>query len=512
MQQDNKFNKVVILDTVIFYPEHEIILKELVESPKIERVPLQFNQDNREWELPEGYHLPEDANIIIWPSSLPESFDGISLAIHEKLKTGVCWVEEGLREDIAAQNLYNRVKDADCIITCWTAIPDLVLERISPRAIITWTHEYEHRLNVKMANEKGIYTGCVEDYGTDSVAELEFNMILELIERNKKTKQKAETDEDVAIGALINLFAYYRKAFINEKNTRRGKFSHQFHKLGRSLNHYGDMSGKFLDDIIPPKSIEGKNIGILSTSYKFDYITNILRDGFKANVAILKDANSNVANFYKLVALNEFVIFDSSSLDAATINKIKEIKKEKCIDIQELSHYDENLKNKTLGVIGLGRIGGRVAEIAKSFGMKIMYVGNKKEGVNHAHAKLDELLRESDIVSLNVKAHRVPNMLSQEKFGLMKKGSYFINTSDGNALNQEELTRKMLSNELFVGLDVYQGLPTTKTLCLDENINGKIQKQLINHVLTYRAGWATQESIKVKTYKLLGHMIEVLSK
>ncbi|MFA5993976.1 MAG: NAD(P)-dependent oxidoreductase [Parcubacteria group bacterium] len=508
----NKFKKVVILDTVIFYPEHEILLKELVDNPKIERVPLQFNQDNREWELPKDYALPEDANIIIWPSSLPESFNGISPAVHEKLKTGNCWTEAGLRDDINAQNLYNRIKDADCIITCWTGIPDLILKRINPRAIITWTHEYEHRLNVKMANEKGIYTGCVEDYGTDSVTELEFSMIMELIKRNKETHKKAETDKDIAIGSLLRLFEYYRKAHINERNTRKGKFSHQFHKIGRSLSHYGDMSGKYLDDIIPPKSIEGKNIGILSTSDKFDYITNILRDGFKANVAILHDTNSNVANFYKLLALNEFIIFDSNSLDMATINKIQEIKKEKCIDIQKLSHYDENLKNKTLGVIGLGRIGGRVAEIAKSFGMKIMYTGNKKEGVKYKHAELDELLQKSDIISLNVKAHRALNMLSQEKLSLMKKGSYLINTSDGNALDQEELTRKMLSNELFVGLDVYQGLPTTKTLCLDKNINGKIQKQLANHVLTYRAGWATQESIKVKTYKLLGHMIEVLSK
>jgi len=100
----------------------------------------------------------------------------------------------------------------------------------------------------------------VADYGTDSVAELEFNMILELIERNKKTDKKAETDEDIAIGTLLTLFTYYRKAYINEKNTRKGKFSHQFHKIGRSLNHYGDMQGKVLDDIIPPKSLEGKNI------------------------------------------------------------------------------------------------------------------------------------------------------------------------------------------------------------------------------------------------------------
>jgi lactate dehydrogenase-like 2-hydroxyacid dehydrogenase len=503
-----KFKKVVILDTVIFYPEHEKILKELVEKPVIERVPLEFNQINKEWILPENYTLPENATIIIWPSSLPESFDGISPEVHEKLKTGYCYVEEGLRDNISAQNLYNRVKDADCIITCWTAIPDLVLEKINPRAILTWTHEYEHRLNVEMANKKGIYTGCVEDYGTDSVAELEFNMLLELIERNKKTDQEAKTQEDIAIGALLNIFRHYRKMDINEKNTRKGKFSHQFHKIGRALKHYGDMNGKALDEIIPPKSIEGKNIGLLSTSDKFNYLENILKNGFRANVSVLKDVNSNVANFYKLLALNEFVIFDSSSIDKATLNKIKSIKKDLSIDIQSLKHYEEKLKNKTIGIIGLGRIGGRVAEISKSFEMNVVYSGNQKEACPHKHLELDELLEKSAILSLNVKAHKVKNLLSREKLEKTKQGAYLINTSDGNALDQKTLTEKMLKNELFVGLDVYQGLPTTKTLSLDENINGKMKNTLNNHVLTYRAGWATQESIKVKTYKLLGHMIE----
>jgi len=91
---NNKFKKVVILDTVIFYPEHEAVLKTFVDKPKIERVPLEFNQEKKEWELPENYSLPEDATIIIWPSSLPESFDGINTEIHEKLKTGACYVEQ----------------------------------------------------------------------------------------------------------------------------------------------------------------------------------------------------------------------------------------------------------------------------------------------------------------------------------------------------------------------------------------------------------------------------------
>ena len=153
---NKKFKKVVVLDTVIFYPEHEEILKSLVEKPKIERVPLTWDETKKQWTLPENYEMPNDANIIIWPSSLPESFEGLSLELHEKLKTAQCWTEAGLRGSLSSQNLLNRIKDADCILTCWTNIPDEVLELINPKAIITWTHEFEHRLNVKRAIEKGV--------------------------------------------------------------------------------------------------------------------------------------------------------------------------------------------------------------------------------------------------------------------------------------------------------------------------------------------------------------------
>ncbi|KKQ80593.1 MAG: Glyoxylate reductase [Parcubacteria group bacterium GW2011_GWC2_38_7] len=511
-KEQKKFYKVVILDTVIFYPEHEKLLKQLVEKPKIERVPLEYNQTSKEWELPDGYLMPEDASIIIWPSSLPESFNGISVEVHEKLKTGYCYVEQGLRDNIPAQNLLNRVKDADCIITCWTAIPDEVLERINPKAILTWTHEYEHRLNVKLANKKGIFTACVNDYGTGAVAELEINMLLELIKRNKKTDLKFENEHDIAIGVLMELFCHYRKSYVNEKNTRRGKFSHQFHKMGRSLKYYGDLNGKDLDEVIPYKSIEGKRIGFVTKSKQVDYLVNVLRNGFNATVSILENLDTNNADFYKIISLNDFVVYDSSEIDQLAVAKIIMIGRDRSIDIQSLKHYDEILKNKTVGIVGLGRIGSRVAKLACSFGMNVIYSGNKKEELKYQHVELDQLLKNSDIISVNIKAHVENNLISKEKFDLIKKDAYFINTSDANAVDQASLTKRMLANDLYVGLDVYQGLPTTKTLLLDDDLNGKIKDQLANHVITYRAGWATQESIKVKTYKLLGHMITVLSK
>ncbi|MBT3835800.1 hypothetical protein HOD05_02925 [Candidatus Woesearchaeota archaeon] len=510
-----KFKKVVALDTIIFYPEHEEVLKQLVEKPKIERVPLVFDQQTHEWNLPVNYKLPEDANIVIWPSSLPTSFDGITTETHQKLKTAQCWTEAGLRDNVSAQNLYNRLQGADCILTCWTEIPDQVLDKLivdeETKAIITWTHEFEHRLNVNKTRKAGIHTNCVPDYGTDAVAELEFDGLIKLIERNKSTDEKWKTDEDVTIGVVGRLFDHYRKSHINEKKTRRGQFSHQFHKIGRSLKHYGDFGERSIDEIIPEKLIEGKSIGIIGDQ-SCDYLENVLNKGFKMNVRRQSKKDEDSAEFYKFIAENETIVYDSSKVSPTTSSKIRSIKGGLAIDVSELKHYNETLRGKKLGIVGLGRIGSRVAEIAEAFEMDIQYTGTSKKQVSHEFVDIDELMTSSDIVSVNVKAHVAKGMISQDRINAMQEGTYFINTSDANAVDQEALTKRMLGNQVYAALDVYQGLPTTQTLCLDDNINGKVKNQLANHVLWYRAGWKTQESIRVKTYKLLGHMMAALDK
>ncbi len=508
-----KFNKVVALDTIIFYPEHEEVLKQLVEKPRVERVPLNYNQSTREWILPTDYELPSEANIIIWPSSLPESFEGLTPEVHTRLKTAQCWTEAGLQKSVSAQNLFNRVQGADCILTCWTDIPTEVLDKLTAdgktKAIITWTHEFEHRLDVEKTRNAGIYTNCVPDYGTDAVAELEFDGLVKLIERNKATSERWKTDEDIALGVLSNLFSRYRKSEQNEKNTRRGKFSHQFHKIGRSQSHYGSFGEKSLDEIIPEQLLERKTVGLLG-DMDGDYLEKVLEGGFRMDVQRIEQMDENSADFYKFLAANETVVYDSSKVSSTVAAKIQTIKEERAVDVNLIKHYDETLRGKKLGIIGLGRIGSRVAQIGESLGMSVQYAGPHRKDVEYDYVALDELMRSSDVLSVNVKAHVAEGLISQEQIGLMRQGTYFINTSDANAVDQQALMRRMISNEIFTALDVYQGLPTTQTLCLDDNPRGKVGELMGNHVLTYRAGWKTQESIRVKTYKLLGHMMDAL--
>jgi len=102
--------------------------------------------------------------------------------------------------------------------------------------------------------------------------------------------------------------------------------------------------------------------------------------------------------------------------------------------------------------------------------------------------------------------------MDQNIIASMKNGTILINTADGNAVDQHALTDRMVRGEIIGYLDVYPGLPRKDILGLPMNdkTDWKLYKELENNVFAYRAGWKTQESIRIKTYKLLGEMAHAL--
>ena len=108
--------------------------------------------------------------------------------------------------------------------------------------------------------------------------------------------------------------------------------------------------------------------------------------------------------------------------------------------------------------------------------------------------------------------HKAENLFNSELIAKLKNHSILINTADGNAIDQKALTKRMSDGQIFAYLDVYPGLPRKDILGLPmkDKTDWKIHRELSNNVFAYRAGWKTQESIEVKTYKLLGEMINYL--
>ena len=115
------------------------------------------------------------------------------------------------------------------------------------------------------------------------------------------------------------------------------------------------------------------------------------------------------------------------------------------------------LRGKTLGVIGLGAIGSRVAELGLGFGMKVLAYSRNRRPMNSVeHVALDELMRRSDIVSVNLALDsETENIISDRELGLMKPSAVLINTADGRHINTLALYRALKERRIFAaGLDV----------------------------------------------------------
>lgn len=139
-----------------------------------------------------------------------------------------------------------------------------------------------------------------------------------------------------------------------------------------------------------------------------------------------------------------------------------------------------DLKDKTIGIIGGGRIGLHVARIAKSFGMHVRVYDIRQdeflaELINFKYVSLEELLKTSDIVSLHVPLNKyTEHIINEDSLKLFKKGALLINTARGGLVDTDALLKALDNKTLSgAGLDVIEG----EELLVEENIfNSPIEK------------------------------------
>lgn len=125
------------------------------------------------------------------------------------------------------------------------------------------------------------------------------------------------------------------------------------------------------------------------------------------------------------------------------------------------------IKDKTVGIIGIGNIGSRVAEILRyGFGAQtIAYDPYLSDDTIRRRAaepvELDELLRRADIISLNASLNEGNyHMLSYPQFALMKRGVFIVNTARGELIDEEALISALESGKVAaIGIDVVEGEP-----------------------------------------------------
>ncbi|MCH1525428.1 MAG: hydroxyacid dehydrogenase [Candidatus Actinomarina sp.] len=177
--------------------------------------------------------------------------------------------------------------------------------------------------------------------------------------------------------------------------------------------------------------------------------------------------NSPEANIISVAELTVGLIIAS----ARNLIKGNNTLKQKKWDRSALTGIE--LYEKTLGFVGFGRVARLVASRMHSFGMKIVffdpYIDESTQ--NETKLELDELLQQSDVVSLHVvKNKETINLISKDKLSLMKQDSIFINTSRGGVVDESEVLRLVDNGKLFsAALDVYEQEPPEYTTQLTES-------------------------------------------
>mgnify|MGYP005670829271 FL=1 len=171
------------------------------------------------------------------------------------------------------------------------------------------------------------------------------------------------------------------------------------------------------------------------------------------------------------------------------------------------------LKGKTLGIVGFGRIGQEVAKIGLGLGMNVIYydLNNKKslieiiffdgssKNFELTSVRFDELLQNSDFISLHVPAQK-SHVIGEKEFSLMKKGAGIINAARGGVIDEEALIKNIENKNLsFAALDTFENEPTPSIKIL---MNQSIS-------MTPHIGAATKEAQKRIGIELAEQIIKI---
>lgn len=171
------------------------------------------------------------------------------------------------------------------------------------------------------------------------------------------------------------------------------------------------------------------------------------------------------------------------------------VKSGKYINDTMFTHFDKifpQISGKTWGIIGLGAIGRRVADIAKVFGAKVIYYSASGAPAQEGYTQvdLDTLLSTSDIVSVHAPLNEhTEGLMNQKAFSKMKSSAIFLNLGRGPIVDEEALTVALNNNLIAAaGLDVISIEPMSPD-CPLLKVQDKTKLLITPHI-----GWASVEA------------------
>jgi glyoxylate reductase len=159
----------------------------------------------------------------------------------------------------------------------------------------------------------------------------------------------------------------------------------------------------------------------------------------------------------------------------------------------------DEVSGAVLGVVGLGRIGRAVAQRAAGFEMRVLHT-RRRPDEDPGYRPLDELLAESDVVSLHVPlTDETRGFIDRRRLALMRDGACLVNTSRGQVVDEQALVDELVSGRLRAGLDVFAEEPD-----VPRELFG-----LDNVVMTPHLGTATQATREAMTRVLVANLLAV---
>lgn len=162
------------------------------------------------------------------------------------------------------------------------------------------------------------------------------------------------------------------------------------------------------------------------------------------------------------------------------------------------------INDKKWGIIGLGSIGERVAELASAFGAEVSYysTSGKNNSAKYPKKNLESLLKESQIISIHAPLNAsTQNLLNASNLGLLQKGAILINVGRGGIVNEEDLAKELKKREIYAGVDVFAKEPMEQNHpLLDKEISNKL-------VLTPHNAWGYEESKEILIDGILKNII-----
>ena len=171
------------------------------------------------------------------------------------------------------------------------------------------------------------------------------------------------------------------------------------------------------------------------------------------------------------------------------------VKNENYVNDSMFTHFDHRfneLSGKTWGIIGLGNIGRRVADIAKCFGCRVIYfsTSGKNNQKGYKRVSFDKLLEQSDIVSVHAPlTDDTLGLMNREAFARMKPGAVFLNLGRGPIVDEAALTEALNTGMIAAaGLDVLSQEP------MSEDNPLRSIKDSERLIITPHIAWASVEA------------------